>query len=283
MVYFPAASGYTRRHAKLPCAEANSMGRLKDWLALPEAPATLDLDTPEGVVARARLIREKGLLRKYYEYCYEQFVAGARDFPPGPRAEIGSGGGFLRNYVPDVIETDVMEGSRPQIVMSGANIPFRNQSVSVYFSLNVIHHIPDPEAFFRELVRTTRPGGGIVLVEPAATLLSGFIYTNFHHEGFDKTAGWNLPPGGGPMSHSNQALPWILFFRDRAIFERKFPELRIDYVRHHSALLYILSGGISMRQLLPTSCYGLIRLAETLMGPLQRVFGLFMTVKITRR
>jgi SAM-dependent methyltransferase len=258
------------------------MGLLKNWLALPEAPATLDLDTPEGVVARARLIREKGLLRKYYEYCYEQFVVGSTGFPAGPRVEIGSGGGFLRDYVPDIIETDVMEGSRPRIVMSGAGIPFRDRCVSVYFSLNVIHHIPDPDAFFRELVRTTRPGGGIVLVEPANTPLSAFIYTNFHHEGFDTKAGWTLPPGGGPMSHSNQALPWILFFRDRAVFEKKYPELRIDYIRHHSALLYILSGGISMRQLLPTSFYGLIRLAETIMGPLQRVFGLFMTVKITR-
>lgn len=255
---------------------------LKNWLALPEAPATLDLDTSEGVLARARLIREKGLLRKYYEYCYEQFVEGAEGFPPGPRIEIGSGGGFLRDYIPAIIETDVMAASHPQVVMSGDRMPIRTASVAAYFTLNVIHHIPDPEAFFREVVRTTKPGGGIVIVEPANTPLSAFIYTNFHHEDFETGSGWTLEPGGGPMSHSNQALPWILFFRDRAIFEKKFPELRIEYVRHHSSLLYILSGGISMRQLLPTSAYGLIRACEFLLGPLQRLFGLFMTVKITR-
>lgn len=257
-------------------------GGLLGWLKLPEAPTVEHLDTLEGVRARARLIRSRKLLNLYYRFCYRQLVEAARDYPAGACVEIGSGGGFLKEYVPGLIETDVMEASAPQVVCSGSEMPFRSSSLACIYSLNVIHHIPDPEAFFREVVRTTRPGGGILLVEPANTPLSSFVYRNFHHEGFDTEAGWRLEAGGGPMSTSNQALPWILFFRDRAAFERRFPELRIRYVRHHSGLLYILSGGLSMRQLAPSFCGPLIVLLERLIGPLQRIIGLFMTVRIDR-
>ncbi len=257
-------------------------GGLLGWLRLPEAPAVEHLDTVEGVRARARLIRDRALLNLYYRFCYRQLVEGSRDFVPGPRVEIGSGGGFLKEYVPEILETDVMEASAPLIVCSGAAMPFRTGSIACLFSLNVIHHIPDPDAFFREVVRTTRPGGGIMLVEPANTPLSSFIYRNFHHEGFDTAAGWTLQEGGGPMSTSNQAIPWILFFRDRAEFERRYPELRIRFIRHHSGLLYILSGGLSMRQLAPTFLGPLIIGIENLLGPLQRLLGLFMTVRIDR-
>lgn len=252
------------------------------WLLLPTGPATLDLDKPEGVKARADLIRKKKLLEKYYENCYRQLKNLSADFPPGPKVEIGSGGGFITEIIPGVIETDVMEASHPEMVMSAAQMPFPSMSIAGFYSLNVIHHIPDPDAFFRELIRTTRPGGGIVMVEPANTPISSFIYRNFHHEDFDTQASWTMAIKGGPMSSANQALPWILFFRDRKIFERKYPELRIRYIRHHSSLIYILSGGVSMRQLAPTWCAGVINALESLMGPLHRVFGLFMTVKLER-
>ncbi|MEK8024268.1 MAG: methyltransferase domain-containing protein [Candidatus Hydrogenedentota bacterium] len=256
--------------------------KIPGWLHLPAGPASLDLDSPEGVQARARMIRDKGLLKKFYENCYLQLRDASTDFPAGPRIEIGSGGGFIREVIPGVIETDVMESSHPQVVASGMKIPFRSQSLAGLYSLNVIHHIPDPDAFFRELVRTVKPGGGIVLVEPANTPMSSFIFRNFHHEDFDTSKDWTLPPGGGPMSNANQAIPWIIFFRDRALFEKKHPELKIRFVRHHSSLGYILSGGVSMRQFLPTSFSGAIRTTESLMGGLHKLFGLFMTIKLKR-
>lgn len=255
---------------------------LLDRLRLPDAPTLEHLDTAEGVRARSRLIHAQRLLNLFYRFCYTQLVDRARDYPEGARIEIGSGGGFLREYVPGLIETDIMESSAPRVACSGTGLPFRSTSLSCIYALNVVHHIPDPEAFFREAIRTTKPGGGLVLVEPANTPLSSFVYRNFHHEEFDPTAGWKLEAGGGPMSTSNQAVPWILFFRDRAEFERKFPELKIRSIELHSGLLYILSGGFSLRQLAPTAFGPLLLWLERNLGPLQRLLGLFMTVRIDR-
>lgn len=254
----------------------------KRLIAEPAAPAAADLDTAESVQVRARLIRAKPVLRRYYDYCYRQLVEAAAPLAAGPRIELGSGGGFLAEYVPELVETDVMEGARPRLVMSGERLPLRDSSVAVIYCMNVVHHIPDPEAFFREVGRVVRPGGGVVMVEPANTWLSSFIYQHFHHEGFDPTADWKLAASGGPLSTSNQALPWILFFRDRELFARKFPGLKVTFLRFHSSLLYILSGGVSLRQLVPGWGAGLTVAADRALGPLQRFLALFMTIRVER-
>ncbi len=41
----------------------------------------------------------------------------------------------------------------------GQQLPFRDGSVDVAFTSNVLEHVPDPEVLCRELVRVTRPGG----------------------------------------------------------------------------------------------------------------------------
>lgn len=41
----------------------------------------------------------------------------------------------------------------------GQQLPFRDGSVDLAFSSNVLEHVPDPEVLCRELVRVTRPGG----------------------------------------------------------------------------------------------------------------------------
>ena len=41
----------------------------------------------------------------------------------------------------------------------GQQLPFRDGSIDVAFTSNVLEHVPDPEVLCRELVRVTRPGG----------------------------------------------------------------------------------------------------------------------------
>lgn len=251
--------------------------------SLPDAPATKDLDTPEGVRARARMIHTRKLLKRFYRNCYNRMKSASRDLPPGLRIEIGSGGGFIGSIIPGVLETDVMSASSPALIMSAARISFRDSSLAAVYALNVLHHIPDPDRLFQELIRVLKPGGAFVAVEPANTVLSSFVYRNFHHEPFDPTAGWRLPDGKGPMTASNQALPWILFARDRAEFEARYPQLKLELHGLHSGILYILSGGVSLRQLVPTFCGPLVDALESALRPISSIISLFMTVRITKR
>ena len=146
--------------------------------------------------------------------------------------------------------------------------------------LNVLHHIQDSVLFFNEVQRCLKPGGVLLAVEPAPTLWGEFIYKNFHNEPFDKNQNdWKLP-SGGPLSIANGALPWIMFKRDRALFEKRFSKLTIDHIDYFSPFTYLLSGGFSYKQLLPGFCYSLVKMLENILRPFNKGIGMFMRVKL---
>lgn len=49
------------------------------------------------------------------------------------------------------------------VVGSGLALPFRDGSVDVCYSSNVLEHVPEPWTMAEELVRVTRPGGLVVV------------------------------------------------------------------------------------------------------------------------
>ena len=93
--------------------------------------------------------------------------------------------------------------------------------------IDVFHHLPDAQRFLSEAVRCLRPGGRIVMIEPANTVFARWVYTHAHHEPFDPNVRDWVFKSSGPVSGANGALPWVVFCRDRAVFERRFPALRI--------------------------------------------------------
>jgi hypothetical protein len=54
----------------------------------------------------------------------------------------------------------------------------------------------------------------------------------------------------------------MVFKRDHGIFEARYPELRVEYLRPLMPLVYLLSGGIATRNLLPGWFYPLVRFLE---------------------
>jgi len=116
---------------------------------------------------------------------------------------------------------------------------------------NVFHHIPDVRRFLGEVHRCLKPGGVLAMIEPWVTPWSRFVYTNLHHEPFEPASpGWQVD-SGRPLSAANGALPWIVFERDRQLFERQFPALRIVALDPLMPLRYVLSGGVSIRSAVP--------------------------------
>ena len=89
------------------------------------------------------------------------------------------------------------------------------------------------------------------MLEPWVTRWSTFVYTHLHHEPFDPTAREWIIPAGGPLSGANGALPWIMFGRDRLQFQKEFPMWQIEAILPIMPLVYLVSGGVSMRQLMP--------------------------------
>lgn len=147
--------------------------------------------------------------------------------------------------------------------------------------MNAFHHIENIKPFLDEVNRCLKVGGKMVMVDEANTPWSRFIFQSFHHEMFDPSEGWSFEKVG-PVSSANGALAWIVFYRDRLKFEKWFPALKIVMLKPHTPFRYLISGGVSMRQLLPSFTYPIIKGIETILSPLNRYIGMFLTVEIEK-
>ena len=201
--------------------------------------------------------------------------------PQGLLLELGSGGGFLKEMEPRVICSDVIYLPTNDMTFSALEMPFEDQSVAAIFMTDTMHHIPDSEKFLQEVSRVLVDNGKLTLIEPANSIWGRFIYRNFHHEPFDPSASWTIP-SSGPMSGANGALPWIVFVRDFLIFQQKFPNLKIQVIDYRNPFLYLVSGGVSYRQLLPDFAYGFLNLIDKILPKISKQLSMFMLVKITR-
>lgn len=91
---------------------------------------------------------------------------------------------------------------------------------------------------------------------------STLIYTRLHNEPFDPAVQEWTFPASGPLSGANGALPWVMFSRDRQQFQNEFPMWQIVRIQPMMPIVYLISGGVSMRQLMPGWSYSFWRALE---------------------
>ncbi len=186
---------------------------------------------------------EKPVLRIIYNDFYDRIAAVC---VPGITVEIGGGIGNLKERLTQVFATDIQFASWLDCVADAQRLPFAAGSVANIIMVDVLHHIEFPVSFFREGLRVLRPGGRLIMVEPAITWGSTLFYRVFHQEPvrmrIDALADGVPDPNRDPYS-ANQAIPTLLATRDRDRFHRLFPDLGITRVDWFSFAAYPLSGG----------------------------------------
>ncbi|MBN2319807.1 MAG: class I SAM-dependent methyltransferase [Acidobacteria bacterium] len=237
------------------------------------------LDSPERTLFHGELIRKKKFLRRLYEEWYGIYKLELDAIPAGRIVELGSGGGFINEIIDKAIRTDILPLPTNDRTFSALDMPFSDNEISALLMIDTFHHIPDSGRFLEEAARVLKPGGKIVMVEPANSLWGRFIYRKFHHEPFDPRADWTIPESG-PMSGANGALPWIVFVRDREKFLRDFPELKIGRIKYHTPLRYLISGGVSFRQLMPGFSYNFWKLTDRILCSVSRELSMFVTIVV---
>src|SRR5262245_48669630 len=253
---------------------------LKALLAYPLTRG-LDIDDPRTTHLRRQIIEEKKFLRRIYQEWYRAIVTG---LPEGQGAvlELGAGGGFLGDIMSDVITSELFYTPNVRAVLDGLRLPFAASSLRGIVMTNVLHHMSQPRLFFSEAIRCVRPGGVLIMIEPWVTRWSRFVYSRLHHEPFDPdAASWELP-SGGPLSTANDALPWIIFVRDRVKFKQEFPEWNIELIRPMMHFRYLVSGGLSMRALSPGSSFGVWRHIEVALARWNDQLAMFAQITLRR-
>jgi SAM-dependent methyltransferase len=197
--------------------------------------------------------QQKPALQAIYTDFYRQIITSCR---PGRSLEIGGGSGILKKYLSKVISTDIIPLPWLDAASDAQALPFQKDSLSNIVGVDVLHHIERPQRFFIEAERVLKPGGRIVLLEPAITPLSYFFYILFHPEGVALQVD---PLAEGPLDSKrepfdgNQAIPTLLFQRYRDRLQEAFPRLKLIQVDHLSLFAYPLSGGFRPWCLIPTA------------------------------
>jgi SAM-dependent methyltransferase len=242
----------------------------------------LDIDDPHTTEIRRQIIREKSFLRQIY---HEWYVAIARKLSTreGPVLELGSGAGFLKDFVPGLITSEVFHCRGIDLVLNGTELPFADGALQAIVMIDVFHHISQPRRFFTEAARCVRPGGVVLMIEPWVTLWSQLVYTQMHHEPFQPEAkNWEFP-NRGPLSGANGALPHIVFARDRLQFEREFPMWRIHAIEPMMPFCYLVSGGVSMRSLMPGWSFKYWRGLENMLTPFINKLAMFAYIVLQKK
>lgn len=243
----------------------------------------LPLDAPERTVLHGEIIQSKRYTIDLYHQWYAEFKKCIDQCPEGKMVELGSGGGFLKKLIPEVITSDILPLESNDMTFSALSMPFEDGSLSAILMIDTFHHIPDSEQFINECVRCLKPGGRVLMIEPANSAFGRFIYQNYHHEPFLPEAKEWLIPSSGPMSGANGALPWIVFERDRKRFEQSYPELSITGIQYRNPLLYLLSGGVSFKQLLPSFTYPLVAWIDAWLPKVVPAFSMFTRIELVKR
>ena len=245
--------------------------------------AKLAVGSPEFFFRQKAMIQERPLLKFCYYDWYTRLIADTRSVSSSALLlELGSGGSNLKLFEPAFITSDVVSGVAERVI-DGCNLPFADNSLRAIALTHVLHHISDVEAFFREARRTLVPGGVITMIEVAHTPFARFFFSNFHPEPYDDlTQKWGFGQKDS-MVDSNQALSWIVFVRDRNRFERLFPELVIEKLAFTPWFTYLVSGGVTMRNLIPHFLVPLLIGVEWLLTPLRPLFALHWHIRVRRR
>ncbi|MCW5876534.1 MAG: class I SAM-dependent methyltransferase [Anaerolineales bacterium] len=254
---------------------------LKELLAYPTTRG-LDLDSPETTQLRREIIQSKPFLKKIYKEWYEMLIERLGPLAQQRVVEIGSGAGFLAQMAPQVITSELFAVSGIRLITDAQKLPTAAGSLQGIVMINVLHHIPDAAVFFRQATRCVQPGGKVVLIEPWLTPWSRFIYTHLHHEPLDdRIDNWQID-GQGPLSAANSALPWIIFHRDLAVFKERFPEWHVQEIKPIMPFRYLVSGGVSLRNLMPEFSFGLWGLLETVLKPFSHQLSMFAVITLQK-
>lgn len=241
----------------------------------------MDIDDPRTTHLRREIIQSKRFLRKIYEEWYRDIVAA---LPPcdGAVLELGSGAGFLSDFIPGLITSEIFVTPGAALVMDAHAMPVHDGGLRAIVMTNVLHHLAEPRRFFAEAARCVRPGGVVIMIEPWVTTWARWVYTHLHHEPFDPEAKeWEFPKTGA-LSGANGALPWILFVRDRDRFQQEFPMWKVRAIEPIMPLSYLISGGVSMRSLVPGWSFSAMRALENGLHPWANRLGMFARIELTR-
>jgi SAM-dependent methyltransferase len=260
------------------------MGLLSS-LKHPLSESIENLDGEDTYRIHREIILSKPFLLNIYEVFYGYLIEPFKgsELEKLKIVEIGAGGFNANFFYPTIITTDLHQTPFIKQIENAHALSFEDSSVDGLVMIDVLHHIPHPELFFKEVFRCLRPGGKLVMLEPYYGPWASLVYKNFHHEPWSDCEEWDIPlESTGRLSVANMKMPHNIFIRDIAKFKRLYPELEVTNIKKINFFYYLLSGGLSYRCLIPAFLGSFVFWLERLLKPLSSLLGMHMVVEIKK-
>ena len=188
--------------------------------------------------------------------------------------EVGSGAGFSKDFIKnknfkltDIGEDDHLDFKNIDAQSTG----FKSESFDYVIASNMIHHIPFPIKFFKEMNRIIKKGGKLIIFESYCSLVFQLATIIMKHEGFDFTLDvWDEK---NPKSdeknawHGNIAVPHLIF-DDKTKFEKNLGKyFKIEYEKLTECFIFLNSGGVTSK----TKCIPLNNFFLNLLNKIDRI------------
>ncbi len=168
--------------------------------------------------------------------------------------EVGSGAGFARDFIKnknfkltDLGNDDHLDYKD----INAQNTGFENDGFDYVIASNMIHHIPFPIKFFKEMNRILKKRGKLIIFESHCSIMFQLATTIMKHEGFDFTL--NVWDEKNPKSdendawHGNIAVPHLIF-DDKEGFKKHLGNLfDVEYDKFTECLIFLNSGGVTSK------------------------------------
>ncbi|MEI6493860.1 MAG: class I SAM-dependent methyltransferase [Verrucomicrobiota bacterium] len=219
---------------------------------------------------------KKKSLRMAYGRFYAAIAGHIQPGLPGLKLELGSGMGNIKQYIPDCITSDLFPNPWLDRVENAYALNFPDGSIGHLILFDVWHHLEYPANALKEARRVLVPGGKIILMEPAMSLVGRLVYGNCHHEplGFeskfsDVPADISAPEATRYFAAQSSA--------HRMFLKRELPGVLRGWdvcsIRQITSFAYLGSGGFRGPQLYPDFVAPAVRLADSVLGLLPDMFA----------
>ncbi|MFZ4775534.1 MAG: class I SAM-dependent methyltransferase [Terrimicrobiaceae bacterium] len=204
----------------------------------------------------------------------------------GLKLELGSGMGNIKDFIPDCITSDLFPNPWLDRIESAYHLDFADASISHIILFDVWHHLEYPANALAEARRVLVPGGRMIIMDPAMSLLGRLVYGKYHHE----PLGFNVPFPEVPVPLESKNGPGYFAAQaaaHRVFLKREIPALldgwNIESTQRITSFTYLGSGGFRGPQLFPDFAIPFLSVVDRTLGYFPGLFSARMLVVLSKK
>ena len=209
-------------------------------------------------IADIKLARELYYSAKYpnVKFLLEKRFSWMNDFIDtyDKGIEVGSGAGFAKDFIKNknFKLTDLGNDEHLDFKnIDAQNTGFESESFDYVVASNMIHHIPFPIKFFKEMNRILKKKGKLIIFESYCSIIFQIVTMIMKHEGFDFTLNvWDekiAKSNEKDAWHGNIAVPHLIFDNKKKFDENLGNLFKVEYEKFTECLIFLNSGGVTSK------------------------------------